>query len=376
MTAGALNSRSKRRLAATCVACGFLFVQAITFLVGLSAWADETGFDLVRANLAVAFLPTQFATVFAWRLSYRLAVPLTALPVVLFVALPFWLSPPNDVKLALIVSVMVFGPAVMMATSFLLVGRSRAATLAVFALTLPVLALGAVATASTWGFDPITPNRLERAPGPSGVEAGLWFCLQMPLCFVVFIGCVIVRLSWAAVGPGRDECDVEFVEDIPPEIIPVIPVRPKTGPKVRADASHPIPPDATEMLRGADLTPLAQSRLLATLAEAERPVIHRCLYAVASGRFVNDDDFPTVVGVTRPVAKAIIDARNPPAALEEATRLAVAGALNGLLLWHAWQEDAESADRVLVGWTGATAAELSELLAKWSTSDLGQPPPQ
>jgi hypothetical protein len=367
------------------LACGVLFVQAFVLLGALSVWSEKSGSDLVKTFLPALFLPAQFATVFAWRLDHRLAVVLTLLPVFVFVVLPLWFVAPREVTEALVLSLFLFGPAILTSLSFLLVARSRAATLVVTLLALPILAAGTFALVAALGFDPTLPDRTRFRQGPATTFIGMTVCCQAPLCVVTFIGCALVRVSWAAAGPDDEpepeEWDVELLE-----VIPVIPVITRAQKEPRASEVGVQPPAEAAVGAAGSSDPKppegdpsqTSAVLLAALTDNERQLVYRCALAVAKGPFIPDEDFRAVVGVARQEAVGVVGAWKRLDELGHTARSTIDGSLNGLLSWHCLREEDPATNWILHAWTGAPVAEIERVLTKWrdSTRDLSQPPPQ
>ena len=108
---------------------------------------------------------------------------------------------------------------------------------------------------------------------------------------------------------------------------------------------------------------------LASLSDTERLIVHRCVRAMASGRFISDEAFHPICGVTRQETGRIAEEWSQLDESSEVAQLVINNSLNGLLIWYGWQDEApDAADRMVLESTGATAAEIERIFAKWRGS--------
>jgi hypothetical protein len=114
---------------------------------------------------------------------------------------------------------------------------------------------------------------------------------------------------------------------------------------------------------------------LEELSEAERTVVMKCVRAAAEGPFISEWEFHTLIGLER---HQVADVALQWPCLDEAeerVQLAINNSMNTLLLWFGWEEeDPEDADRLLQEWTGASAADIDRIFAKWRAKALQRSP--
>jgi hypothetical protein len=107
---------------------------------------------------------------------------------------------------------------------------------------------------------------------------------------------------------------------------------------------------------------------LAALSTGERQIVHRCIRAIARGRFISDEDFHTILGVTRQEALCVGEGWDHIDESNQIAHLTINGSLNGLLIWYGWQDEDPDADQTLFESTGAFADEIKRIFAKWRSS--------
>jgi hypothetical protein len=108
---------------------------------------------------------------------------------------------------------------------------------------------------------------------------------------------------------------------------------------------------------------------LASLTAVERDIVHRCIRAIATGRFISEEAFHPILGVTPQEAGHVSEEWSQLDESSEIAQLVINNSLNGLLIWYGWQdEDPDAADRTLLSSTGATSSELERIFAKWRGS--------
>ena len=98
---------------------------------------------------------------------------------------------------------------------------------------------------------------------------------------------------------------------------------------------------------------------LSALTDAERQLVQRCVWAAVEGPFFPEWEFPTLFGVSREEARAVLEQWPGVDETEEAVHLTINNALNNL--WGYPHHERAAWDLMI----GVEPDEVYRVLAKW-----------